>query len=128
MAISSLFLNRRGREKKDPSSSSELFPVSSPHQQEPVCSRQISLFALRVTADSAGVASGTLISTTTPSTLENLFFSVVLVVKNPPANAGDVRDAGLIPGKTPWRKQWQPTPVFLPGESLGQRSLAGHSP
>ena len=28
----------------------------------------------------------------------------------------------------PWRRQWQPTPVFLPGESHGQRSLAGCSP
>ena len=28
----------------------------------------------------------------------------------------------------PWRKAWQPTPVFLPGESHGQRSLAGYSP
>ena len=27
-----------------------------------------------------------------------------------------------------WRRKWQPTPVFLPGESHGQRSLAGHSP
>ena len=31
-------------------------------------------------------------------------------------------------GKIPWRREWQPTPVFLPGESLGQRSLAGYSP
>ena len=30
--------------------------------------------------------------------------------------------------KIPWRREWQPTPVFLPGESHGQRSLAGHSP
>ena len=30
--------------------------------------------------------------------------------------------------KTPWRKEWQPTPVFLPEESHGQRSLAGYSP
>ena len=30
--------------------------------------------------------------------------------------------------KTPWRKKWQPTPVFLPGKSHGQRSLAGWSP
>ena len=30
-------------------------------------------------------------------------------------------------GKIPWRKVWQPTPVFLPGESHGQRSLAGQS-
>ena len=31
-------------------------------------------------------------------------------------------------GKMPWGKAWQPTPVFLPGESHGQRSLAGYSP
>ena len=30
-------------------------------------------------------------------------------------------------GKIPWRRKWQPTPGFLPGESHGQRSLAGHS-
>ena len=28
----------------------------------------------------------------------------------------------------PWRRKWQPTPVFLPGESHGQRSLAGYGP
>ena len=28
-------------------------------------------------------------------------------------------------GKIPWRRTWQPTPVFLPGEFHGQRSLAG---
>ena len=40
-------------------------------------------------------------------------------------NAGDL---GLIPGwKDPWRRQWQPTPVFLPGESQGRRSLVGDS-
>jgi len=31
-------------------------------------------------------------------------------------------------GKIPWRRAWQPTPVFLPGEAHGQRSLTGHSP
>ena len=31
-------------------------------------------------------------------------------------------------GKTPWRRAWQPTPVFLPGESHGQRSLVSYSP
>ena len=31
-------------------------------------------------------------------------------------------------GKIPWSKIWQPTPVFLPGESHGQRSLAGYNP
>ena len=30
--------------------------------------------------------------------------------------------------KIPWRREWQPTPIFLPGESHGQRSLAGYSP
>ena len=30
--------------------------------------------------------------------------------------------------KIPWRRKWQPTPVFVPGESHGQRSLAGYSP
>ena len=31
-------------------------------------------------------------------------------------------------GKIPWRRKWQPTPVFLPGCSHGQSSLAGYSP
>ena len=31
-------------------------------------------------------------------------------------------------GKIPWRRTWQPTPVYLPGEFHGQRSLAGYSP
>jgi len=30
--------------------------------------------------------------------------------------------------KIPWRRKWQPTPVFLPGEFHGQRSLTGYSP
>ena len=31
-------------------------------------------------------------------------------------------------GKIPWKKKWQPTPVFLPGASHGWRSLVGYSP
>ena len=31
-------------------------------------------------------------------------------------------------GTIPWRRTWQPTSVFLPGEAHGQRSLAGYSP
>ena len=31
-------------------------------------------------------------------------------------------------GKNPWKREWQPSPVFLPGEAHGQRSLAGYSP
>ena len=30
-------------------------------------------------------------------------------------------------GKIPWRRKWQPTPVFLPGKSHGQENLEGYS-
>ena len=54
------------------------------------------------------------------------------MVKNPSASAGDRIDAGcrfdLWVGKMPWRRAWQLTPVFLPGESHEQRSLACYSP
>ena len=47
------------------------------------------------------------------------------MVKNPPANAGDL---GLIPDLgRPLEKEMQPTLVFLPGKSHGQSSLAGYS-
>ena len=43
---------------------------------------------------------------------------VTLVIKNLPANAGDVRHTGSIPGLgRSLSREWQPTPVFLPGES-----------
>ena len=44
------------------------------------------------------------------------------VVKSPPAG-----DPGFDPwvGKIPWKRKWQPTPVFLPGKFHGQRSLVG---
>ena len=56
-------------------------------------------------------------------------FQVALMIKNLPNNAGPKRH-GFNPwvGKIPWRRAWQPTPVFLSGESHGQRSLAGYSP
>ena len=52
------------------------------------------------------------------------------MVNNPPTSAGDTRDAGLILGlgRSPWRRKWQPTPVFLPGEFHRQRGLVGYSP
>ena len=51
------------------------------------------------------------------------------VVRNSPINAGDIRDAGSISGsEDPLEEGRQPTPVFLSGESHGQRSLAGYSP
>ena len=52
---------------------------------------------------------------------------VAPVLRNLPANAGDVRDNPWV-GKIPWRRAWQPTPVFMPGESHGQRSLVGYTP
>ena len=54
---------------------------------------------------------------------------VALVVRNPPAGAGRRRRRGFDPwvGKIPWTRAQQPPPVFLPGESHGQRSLAGYS-
>ena len=54
---------------------------------------------------------------------------VVLVVKNLPANAGDVRHRfDLWVRKIPWRRAWQPTPVFLPEKSHGQKRLVGYGP
>ena len=56
---------------------------------------------------------------------------VVLVVKNPPANAGDAREVGSISGgrgKIPRRRAWHLTPVILLRGSHGQRSPAGYSP
>ena len=51
---------------------------------------------------------------------------VALVVKNPPASAGDIKPwVGYLVRKIPWRRAWQPTPVFLPGESYGQRTEEG---
>ena len=54
-------------------------------------------------------------------------FQVALVVKNPPANAGDIRDMGLIPGlgRSPGGGHGNPFQYSWPGEAHGQRSLAG---
>ena len=51
--------------------------------------------------------------------------TVVPVVKNALAHAGDLKRHAFDPwvGKIPWRRAWKPTPLFLPGESHGQRSL-----
>ena len=50
------------------------------------------------------------------------------MVKNLPANAGDTGDGfNTWVRKIPWSRKWQPTPVFLPGESHGQRSLVYYS-
>ena len=51
------------------------------------------------------------------------------MVKNPPTNVGDA-ECGFDTwsGKILWRKKCQPTPVFLPWKSHGQKSRAGYSP
>ena len=51
---------------------------------------------------------------------------VAQLVQNPPA----MQETGFDPwvGKIPWRREQQPTLVFLPGESHGQRNLAGYRP
>ena len=50
---------------------------------------------------------------------------VAQVVKSLPA----MQEAWFDPWvKIPWRRKWQPSPVFLPGEAHEQRSLAGYSP
>ena len=48
------------------------------------------------------------------------------MVKNPPASTGDTGSV-LGSGRSPGGRAWQPTPVFLPGKSHGQRSLADYS-
>ena len=49
------------------------------------------------------------------------------VGKESACNAGDLGFNSWV-GKIPWRRKWQPTPVFLPGKPHGWRSLAGYSP
>ena len=55
---------------------------------------------------------------------------MALRVKNPPSNAGDLRDRSSIPGwvRSTGGGHGNPSPVLLFGESHGQRSLAGYSP
>ena len=52
------------------------------------------------------------------------------MIKNPSANAGDLRDMSSIPEseRYPGGGHWQPTPIFLPGESNGQTSLVDCRP
>jgi len=52
------------------------------------------------------------------------------MVKKPLCQRRRCRRLEFDPGvrKIPWRRKWQLTPVFLPGESYGQRSLVGYSP
>ena len=49
---------------------------------------------------------------------------VAQMAKNLPV----MRETQVLFGKIPWRRTWQPTPIFLPRESFGQRSRVGYSP
>ena len=51
---------------------------------------------------------------------------VAQTVKNPPTMQETLFNPWV--RKIPWRREWLPTPVFLPGESDEMRSLAGDSP
>ena len=64
----------------------------------------------------------------TPHCQQNQASQAVLIVKNPPANTGKCKRyrCDLWVGKIRCRRAWQPTSVFSPGESRGQRSLAGY--
>ena len=69
-----------------------------------------------------GVAkSRTRLSEFTFTLVDRGFFPGGSEVKASACNAGDL-------GSIPWRRKWQPSPVFLPGESHGRRSLVGYSP
>ena len=56
---------------------------------------------------------------------ENPAYMVAQTAKNAPAGQGPGIDPWV--GKIPWRREWQLTPVFLPGEFHGQRNLVGYS-
>ena len=55
-----------------------------------------------------------------------LFTTVFSLVAQTTENLPTMSDSWV--GNMPWRREWKPTPVFLPGEFHGQRSLEGHSP
>ena len=64
-----------------------------------------------------------------PSRLEFQGFPGGTNGKELPVNIGDIRNPGFIPGQEdPLRRAWQLTPVLMPGESCGQKSLSGYSP
>ena len=54
----------------------------------------------------------------------------MLIIFQISMNGSAIRGAMFDPwvGRIPWRREWQPTPVFLLGESHGQRNLEGYSP
>ena len=62
--------------------------------------------------------------------LNGFHFMAEVVKKNPPANSGDARDVGSVPGleRSPGVGNGNPLQYFLPGKFHGQRNLVGYSP
>ena len=58
--------------------------------------------------------------------MPNMGFPGGFAGKESPCNVGGRFNPWV--RKIPWRRAWQPTPVFFPGESHGQRSMAGYGP
>ena len=70
---------------------------------------------------------------TCSSRTESIEFELDIMPLFPGGSDGkacNIGDPGSIPGseRSPWKKKWQPTLVFLLGKSHGQRSLVGYSP
>ena len=88
-------------------------------------------------ARNLGIFFGSSYSTTFHGQLINTFGSFYLLIISQGFPGGSeakksscqCRRYGFDPrvGRIPWRRKWQPTPVFLPGKSHGQRSLAVYS-
>ena len=75
------------------------------------------------------IKSWTWLSGWTATTAYSWASQVVLVEKNPPAKAGDIRDIGSIPGLgRSLEEGMATTPVFLPGEPHEKRNLVDYSP
>ena len=96
----------------------------TPHRREEE-EHPLALLRVWATASLLWLPTPTRIHSNQERCLDNLDFPGGSVVKNMLANVGD---ESSIPGfrKIPWGRKWQPTWEVLPGESHGQRSLAGY--
>ena len=61
--------------------------------------------------------------------IHSIYMYLMFLGSESKESACNMRD-GFNPwvAKSPWRREWPPTPVFVPGEFPGQRSLLGYSP
>ena len=121
--------SKSGEEQKGPNSQSSRLPEARTGKAViDTCTHGSSLAAAPLFSVSSQGPSRTLYEL--GSVGYRMGFQVVLVVKNPPVNAGDIRVRGSIPGsgRSPGGGHGTPTPVVLPGESHKQRSLVGYSP